>query len=229
MRVGDMLFISRDYTLADFIEAQENGFVSINGRLVDLIDIFENRLMTFYIDPAKLMDDNRYAFAEGIMCVSAIDLLVRMQSGHTELTNSGIHFMKWMENYMPEFKDNAVYVSVYDRRNRNTINIPKSIYDFYKDFRCGLVHEGRIKNGNQFIYVNESILVRKNGDIAEVNPKILLDRIIEISKKYIALLRISKSENSIEYANFKDTFYEILKHDCHKYKRPIVFVNTTQL
>lgn len=131
-----------------------------------LLDAFKDRVYGFYLDPAKLLDKKEFGFGCGLLCAATIDFLARMTFPKD---NSRERIEKWLKENISEFKG--------DLATR-----------FYEDFRCGLVHEGRIKNPGEFSYQFEGIVTRRNG-IVIVNPRMLLERIIEVFENYLASLR----------------------------------------
>lgn len=79
------------------------------------------------------------AFAAGVLCMTTIDLLANMK--YADLTNKR-RYVKWLHSEIPVFND------VEPGFPNQTLGEL-----FYKDFRCGLVHEGRITRLGQFSYL----------------------------------------------------------------------------
>lgn len=68
MREEDKLHFSPKYIFADIdFDNKEK-----------LIDAFNDRVYGFYLNPAKLLDNNRLGFACGLMCAATIDFLARL-------------------------------------------------------------------------------------------------------------------------------------------------------
>lgn len=147
-----------------------------------LIDAFRDRVEGFYLSPAKILNEKKYGFAAGLLCVAAIDLLATIFLGRN-------NFYKWT-------KRNIKCLSDYNISIR-----------FYKNFRNGLVHEGRIKNGDQFSYRVEDIIFYE--DILLVNPKNLLEQIESAFYKYIKYL---KTDDEM-FASFKETLKQEFKRE----------------
>ncbi len=82
------------------------------------------------------------------------------------MDEAGKRFKKWLKDNIKEF-------DTQDFAHR-----------FYDEFRNGLVHEGRIKNGGQFSYELKE-LVRVIDSIMIVNPEKLLEKIEKSFEKYI--------------------------------------------
>jgi hypothetical protein len=137
-----------------------------------LIADFEERVCAFYINPAKLLQ--REPFSCGLICTATLESLARIKYAEydkrlNEYVISKSNFVKWLNENIVEFKENGFAEK------------------FYDDFRCGLVHEGRIKNLGQFCYENDMVYCEV--DIMMVNPILLLDKTEEVLKKYLNSLR----------------------------------------
>lgn len=88
-----------------------------------MIEAFEDRVNGFYLKPIEEFNKIGYGFASGIICVTTIDFLARIAIGSDKV---GERLRVWLKDNISANDDLA---------NR-----------FSKDFRNGLVHEGRIKN-----------------------------------------------------------------------------------
>ena len=156
-------------------------------RLIDnkeergLLKCFEERVEELYLKPAYVLieeannkkSDNSsmgLVFSAGLICVSAIDFLGRFYFGCPK-DEVECRFVGWLLKYMsPPF--NAL--------------LAKKIY---KDFRNGLVHECRIKNGGEFS-LNEGETIREEVDdngvrYLVVNPEKLLKKLDDGFKNYL--------------------------------------------
>ena len=160
-------------------------------RLIDnkeergLLKCFEERVEELYLKPAYVLieeannkkSDNSsmgLVFSAGLICVSAIDFLGRFYFGCPK-DEVECRFVGWLLKYMsPPF--NALLAK-----------------KFYKDFRNGLVHECRIKNGGEFS-LNEGETIREEVDDNGVrylvaNPEKLLKKLEDGFKNYLDDLR----------------------------------------
>ena len=160
-------------------------------RLIDnkeergLLKCFEERVEELYLKPAYVLieeannkkSDNSsmgLVFSAGLICVSAIDFLGRFYFGCPK-DEVECRFVGWLLKYMsPPF--NALLAK-----------------KFYKDFRNGLVHECRIKNGGEFS-LNEGETIREEVDdngvrYLVVNPEKLLKKLEDGFKNYLDDLR----------------------------------------
>jgi len=156
-------------------------------RLIDnkeergLLKCFEERVKELYLEPAYVLikeandkkSDNSsigLVFSAGLICVSAIDFLGRFYFGCPK-DEVECRFVGWLLKYMsPPF--NALLAK-----------------KFYKDFRNGLVHECRIKNGGEFS-LNEGETIREEVDdngvrYQVVNPEKLLKKLDDGFKNYL--------------------------------------------
>lgn len=129
-----------------------------------LTDAFKDRVGGFYLHPAKILNERQYAFAVGTLCTTIIDFLARIEFG---LDKTGERIKKWLLKYIPEcFNDNLA-----ER--------------FYREFRNGLVHEGRIKRCGQFSYDHKEELIHLIDDVLIINPNLLLGKIIKAFDSYL--------------------------------------------
>jgi hypothetical protein len=97
--------------------------------------------------------------------VSCIDALARLQSNSTV----GDRFCIWVEDELPSFD--------------GKISRP-----FYDEFRNGLVHEARIKNGGRFA-VDQPTTIDLTVGILSINPTLLADEVTCALSKYLAALK----------------------------------------
>lgn len=147
-----------------------------------LIDCFRDRVYGFYLNPAKLLNKKKFGFGCGLLCVATIDSLARISSPSKK---DGLRFQNWLKNNIDEFKKK-------DFAKR-----------FYEDFRCGLVHEGRIKNPGEFSYESKEILI-SDDEVILINPSLLLRKIEEAFEKYLSNLK----EDSNVFNRFRDKLKE---------------------
>ena len=151
-----------------------------NGDKDKIIIMFKERVKKLYLKPARLLIEHAkedrnmgFVFSAGLICVSVIDFLGRFYTGCPE-GDVGSRFICWLLSYMrPPFDG---YLA-----NR-----------FYKDFRNGLVHECRIKNGGEFSLSIDNLFVLKRVDNRKylvVNPEALLEKIKDGFNKYLEDLR----------------------------------------
>jgi len=157
MRNGDVLYFSPRYKFID---------LDFDGKSVTL-DAFRDRVEGFYLGPAENLKSDCDAFAVGLLCVSTIDFLARLAFGPN--TKVGERFVKWLRTNVKEF------------------NVGNRASQFYDDFRCGLVHEGLIKNAGEFSYEFPDLVKSINGALM-VNPRALLRAVKDSFQTYLKQL-----------------------------------------
>jgi len=137
-----------------------------------LIEKFNERIENYFITPIESLNTTKNAFAAGSLLSLLIDALAR----YTSIENgSEKRIVKWCE----------------DNLGVNTVTGT----NFYKFFRCGLLHEAHIKSLGQFTYDNEftSSMVLEKGCLI-VNPTYLLK---DIKKYFSELITKLNSDNNL--------------------------------
>jgi len=196
MRKGDKLYFST-----------EDSFADLNWDNKDaLLEAFQDRVREFYIEPIKeLNEQKKRPFAVGVLCVVTIDFLARIETSQDGVPK---RFEYWVENNIEEFYTPNLNIPLQEFANR-----------FYKEFRNGLVHEGRIKKAGQFSY-NYNVLVKfdkVNGTkpIMIINPKFLQEAISKSFEKYIKKVQ---NEESI-FKKFKSVLMGDFQQDVEYAKK----------
>jgi len=170
-RENELLYTSK-HTFAGLKETLDRGDKE------RVIRMFEQRVKELYLEPARLLiehpecrrNDIGSLFSAGLICVSTIDFLGRFYMGCPE-KDVGSRFICWLLSYMrPPFNG---YLA---KR-------------FYEDFRNGLVHECRIKNGGEFS-LNKGETIKGEVDdngvrYLVVNPEKLLKKLEDGFKNYL--------------------------------------------
>lgn len=121
-----------------------------------LLSILKDRFDGFYRKPIVMIkrDPVNNAFACGIICLSVLDWMRKLSGNAGE----GSAYINWISNsILNDFgADDRDYVLMSEtsiiQEKTPWRNIIKNIiaFAFYINFRCGLVHEGKIKGGNYF-------------------------------------------------------------------------------
>ncbi len=155
-----------------------------------LIHCYRDRVYGYYLNPAKLLDEERFGFGCGLMCTAMIDSLARIVYPREKV---GRRIVKWLKRNIKDFRTGDF------------------AYRFYKDFRCGLVHEGRIKNPGEFSYDSKRIITCKDG-IIRVNPQMLLQRLEEAVEGYLASLE----ENPDAFTHFQNKLREDFQEEIER-------------
>jgi hypothetical protein len=96
----------------------------------------------FYLEPAARCAADRHAFAAGVLLVTCIDALARMRFNNPKV---GDRIKRFAREELRSFSASGLATR------------------FYEDFRNGLVHEARIKNGGQFSLDIGSTVERVSG------------------------------------------------------------------
>ena len=126
---------------------------------------YQQRMAGFYIEPAVVCADHGHAFAAGTLLVACIDGMARLRYCDAVVRH---RFIKLAQEELRSFRTSALATR------------------FYEDFRNGLVHEGRVKNGGQFsLEVDET--VRELQGLLLINPALLAVEVCEALHRYIAL------------------------------------------
>jgi hypothetical protein len=160
--------------------------LDLSGNL--LPDQFKTRIHGYYLLPAAQACEAGHAFAAGALLVSCIDALARIRSGNKAV---GPRFRNWCEQELPSFRGNQISIR------------------FYDDFRNGLIHEARIKNGGEFTLESNSTVERKD-HILSINPLCLLKEVSVALDRYVALLKQNGNErNSFLQKIVSDFAYEL--------------------
>ena len=189
MKIGEILYFSPRYKFID---------IDWNDK-ERLLEAFQDRILGFFLDPAKNLNEKKFAFASGILCVTTIDCLARIETG---LNATGKRIKNWLESNIKEFNQ------------PDPDNPSQSIaYRFYKEFRNGLVHEGHITNAGQFSYDSDKLIhfySKKSGKkVMIINPELLLNEIQNSFDKYFE--KLQKDESAFE--SFKKNIINIFKDD----------------
>ncbi len=173
MRTGDSLYFAPGIR---FSEVDLTGIV--------LSKQFEKRIRGFYLNPVKDLLRNDYGFAAGLILVSSIDALARLQLNSKEV---GIRFQTWIQSEIPSFND------------------PQIAKMFYEHFRNGLVHEARIKNGGEFSLESDSTVIQTPFSLV-VNPFFLYREVSDALANFISLIENNEGVRGSFIQTLKNEF-----------------------
>ncbi|MFC0214418.1 hypothetical protein ACFFK0_18470 [Paenibacillus chartarius] len=135
-----------------------------------LVEAFRDRIKQYYIEPIKKLNDDHDAFAAGLICVTTIDVLSRLKYDIDEVRK---RYVGWLISEIPDF-------GLPGLKNKE-----QKVADlFYRQFRNGLVHEGRIKDGGQFSYLFGDLITLEDSFMV-INPRQLVEKIEIAFDKYI--------------------------------------------
>jgi hypothetical protein len=148
--------------------APEIPFFSLDPNSEEIVDHFKARIEGYYLKPSEMLC-RRIPFAAGVLLVSCADALARYDPRvPPEKKTNTDRYAWWIKNNLPSFQTNGLAKR------------------FYQEFRCGLVHEARVKKGSAFTDADKGKTVWIEGDFIFVNPCYLLD---ELSGALVAFCR----------------------------------------
>lgn len=90
--------------------------------------------------------------------MTTIDVLSRLKYDIDEVRK---RYVSWLVSEIPDF---GLPIPKYKDQKLADL--------FYKQFRNGLVHEGRIKDGGQFSYIFGEMLTRRSTSVAVTKGKV---------------------------------------------------------
>jgi len=129
----------------------------------EAINLFEYRLMNKFFNPIQQIINNRILKGEGfailtVQC-SLIEMFAAFRNGKIfnhryKATTSPKYEYKFSEEMFTSLlKTNEIFKNIFWQKNENGIiekDKPYSSSEFYKNVRCGLMHEAKTK-GNWYI------------------------------------------------------------------------------
>jgi len=158
MRIGDFVYF-----------APGLPFSKVNLSPGQLGPQWERRLEGFYLAPADSCAGQGFAFAAGLLVLSAIDAMARYQY-HPKRGNAkrqvGTEFKRFAKEELPSFASDELADALYDA------------------FRNGVVHEARVKAGAQFSLEQEPTV--ENFGLISVNPRGLVREVRAALRGYTA-------------------------------------------
>lgn len=133
-------------------------FSVVDTETEEIVDQFRKRIDGFYLEPAAQLCKRGNAFAAGVLLVSCVDALSRYDPRvpPEKTTKNTERFTWWVKSSLPSFEHSTLALR------------------FYQEFRCGLVHEARIKKGSAFTDANTGHTIWAHGEFLFVNPSRLL-------------------------------------------------------
>lgn len=194
-----------------------------DGTWYNAIDIFNNIIKFRYIDPIDAILNLNLNIGEGIFIlqnqVILIEILATFKAGkiYNKEDSSGF-FYNNASVFIDFTKETELFRNVLEPFNLmiyNNINSQRSYLDFYLDVRCGLLHEGILKNNwdvnnNRNINANDLSFVKLERGERVIYRNILQTVIKEYLKQYIDLLKNSEDKNiRINFARRLDHHFNI--------------------
>jgi hypothetical protein len=134
-----------------------------------VLKYFQERITAYYFDSIEILIGHKQAFSAGALECLLIDAFARYSS--------------------PE---NGVEIRIVNWCMVNLGVDEQTATDFYKFFRCGLLHESHIKSYGQFCFDEHPANrpLQKISDFIIVNPTHLLTALKSFFDNFIATLRI---------------------------------------
>jgi hypothetical protein len=131
-----------------------------------VIKSFKERILGYYFEPIQVLLAAEQAFAAGALECLLIDAFARYS---TPIDGVEARMVRWCEENLGVNNADAT--------------------DFYKFFRCGLLHEGHIKNYGQFTFNQEfDRSIERKSNFIVVNPKPLFIALQKYLDVFITLL-----------------------------------------
>jgi hypothetical protein len=143
----------------------------------EIISQFRQRLDGFYLRPAHCLIDPETTFAAGVLIICCMDALSRYDANYYLFKAHRERFPKWIAGELKSFLGNE-----------------KLATRFYRAFRCGLVHEARIKHIGEFS-LDTRTTVTLQGNFLVVNPNYLLAEVNDALNAFA-----SKFKNHTKFA-----------------------------
>ena len=159
-----------------------------------LPDQYHKRIKGLYLDPAALLIESKSAFASGLLIMCCIDAIAKYQLIDIEKNKYkvGERFKIWCQANLPSFGKDW-YAKC-----------------FWEDFRNGLVHESRIKEGGSFSFDIDSI-IKENQLSIDINPLFLHQEVDQAVISFIELLKNNQKQLDSFAQVIKDEFKQELK------------------
>ena len=123
-------------------------FRDVDMKGTGLADQYRDRIIGLYVEPAEACAARGQAFAAGVLLVSCVDARARVRFSDPRV---GDRIKRFARTELKSFPNDGLAAR------------------FYEDFRNGLVHEARIKEGGQFSLEIGST-VEDLGGLMLINP-----------------------------------------------------------
>ncbi len=176
MRIGDFLYFAPGIKFSE-LDLTGTGIAAQ----------YEARIRGFYLDPAYQLAQLQHVFASGVLLVSCIDALAKLRYGKRYRNKVGQRFKKWIKEELVSFKDTEF------------------AHRFYDDFRNGLVHETRIKNGGEFS-LEQKCTANVYYFSLRINPLNLYEEVVTALSRYKQQLISDQAFRDEFISNLRVTF-----------------------
>lgn len=178
MRISDIIYFAPDIRIDQ---------IDFNDR-ESLISALSLRIKEYYFRPVELLLANgnpSNAFSVGVLVVTAMDAIAYYSVKEHIGNHSGSNRIAKLLIEINEF---GFYSSDRD----------KIANTFTAKFRNGLIHEGRIKAGNQFSFCYGSVF-EKDEEFLIINPRLLFECVRQYFSDYTENLRL----NNFAFSQFQ--------------------------
>jgi hypothetical protein len=186
MRVKDIIHFSPKYPIQK---------IEFDNKEI-LIDAFKDRIQSYYINAADILNKSNHAFAAGAILLTAIDAI----SYFTEVGAVSTR----IKSFCYQIQEIRTKAETYQNEFADRVN---------DEFRNGLIHEGRIKNGSQFSY-DYPFLEIISDDCLVLNPE-YFQKEVEI---YFDLAIQKLNAHQSNYLLFRQRFKQTFEREIEKLK-----------
>ena len=131
----------------------------------EVVRQYQTRIEGYYLEPARMLAAKGYGFGAVTILASALDALARFERPLTEKNRK--RYIGWTSKHVP-----ALTALGFARQ-------------FYDDFRCGVVHEGRAKAGCVFV-PRTAYTINVEGNLMGVNPERFADEVTQVLEDFCA-------------------------------------------
>ncbi len=161
----------------EFLFAPGTLLKDLNGK--NVISAFRDRIEQWYFEPIKMMNKKELGFAATALIASVIDILAKTSKHDLTNNKNEEKYTKWIRE---EFNFTETEAS-----------------QFYKHFRCGLLHSGCIEFGG---YVNYKISNFYQGYKKSliINPNLFFNELKDIFYNFI---EVEKPDELLNYLKGK--------------------------
>ena len=161
------------------------GKLDLNDK-EQILKYFPERIKEYYLKPISVLVQNKMAFSAGAIECLLIDALSRYSNSEEGV---GKRIMKWC----------MINLSINQKVSE----------EFYKFFRCGLLHEAHIKQFGQFSFdANFGSPIQELQGYIIVNPQHLLKSLEDFLDLFISKLDTDTSLYSIFIKRLSEDFSE---------------------
>lgn len=165
----------------------------------EAVDIFEDRISSRFLRVIQLTESYEYSgFAVLALDCLLIETLQQFREGVSETRP------RMSEEYFVRFLTKTSFDKFFDRALAKM---------FYRQIRCGILHQAEIKGSSRVLILPDLPLVRlatdRNGLI--INRKLFHRKLVEEFKNYVSELR----KNNPPDEKLRHNFKKKMDHICH--------------